>query len=185
MIELLVTSSVNLTTGVCTRELTVRQDGVIQSQTPLSPVEYAQLVQQAQGVLPQRPAPTPVPTAPPSPMEISQGDFGEGDTPPDDEVESVEAVEPPSPPPAARRPTPPPSVLRDPVQVPPPGRTVMPAARPAPPAPGVGVPMPGVRAPTKVGKSAGRAPRTIGSMLREGMDGDEGPNASPVEASEL
>jgi hypothetical protein len=45
--------------------------------------------------------------------------------------------------------------------------------------------MPGVKAPKATGKSGGRSPRTIGQMLKEGTDGDEGPNASPVEASEL
>lgn len=183
MIELLVTSNLNLTTGACTRELTVRQDGVIQSQTPLSPVEYAQLVQQAQGSPVPRQAPAP--TAAASWASAGPEDFGGEDFPSSfGEVESVEAVEPPTPS-APQRPVPPPSVVRTPAQVPPPGRT-MPASRPAPPAPGTGVSMPGMKAPaSKAGKPANRAPRTIGALLKEGSDGDEGPNASPVEASEL
>jgi len=201
MIELLVTSNLNLTTGACTRELTVKQDGMVQSQTPLSPVEYAQLVQQAQTstsllsrparelIVEREPAPAPRHPAPSlggGPEDFGGEDFPSGFQPEDDGAEPVEAVEPP--PATPRRPPPPPSVVRTPTQVPPPGRR-MPAAVPAPPAPGVGVAMSGVKAPKPSGKPAGRAPRTIGQMIKsgsqEGMDDDEGPNASPVEASQL
>lgn len=166
MVELVVTSSFNLSTGKNATHLEVRRGNVTVSTVALSPLEYAQLVKQALSVEPYAEQQS-------SQLDQLIATADEFDTPEDDypQTSSLQQVK---------------------ARVKPP-----PVVPPAPPAPGTGaatdlpsgvtpVPMPTVGKP--------KAVRTIGSLLERqyqpkvtlfGEDFDEGPNASPVSASEV